>query len=150
MRCRAWDVGQVVYMTRGMQERRDEEMEGYRKEGMQNWTDAGQEGCKKGEMLDRWNTGLEGCWKEGMQERRDAGNERHRKGAMQERKDSRGNECRKEGMQEIRNVKFSSVTSVHAWQELVCRQFVSSLFCMIVVYVVHHPNFFLFLTGLDG
>ena len=55
MRCRAWDVGQVVYMTRGMQERRDEEIEGYRKEGMQNWRDAGQEGCKKGEMLDRWN-----------------------------------------------------------------------------------------------
>ena len=88
-------------------------------------------------MQERLDVGQVGCRTEGMMERRiqersDAGNKRHRKGGKQERWDSRGYECRKEGTQEMRNATIWFFDfCLWKWHELVCRQFVLSLFCMI-------------------
>ena len=90
-------------------------------------------------MLERRDARKEGCKKEGMQEMRGTGKE----------------ECRKDGIQEIRNAGKKGYSGdeecniwfcdfcLWKWHELVCRQFVSSLFCMIVILIKHHIFFYL-------
>ena len=58
---RAWDAGQVGCRTRGIQDRRDAEKEGYRTGGMHDRWFAGQVGCRK---IVRPETGKERAGKE--------------------------------------------------------------------------------------
>ena len=78
------NAGQEGRRTRGIQDRRDVEQEGFRTGGMyitgviQDWRDVGQEGCRTGVMQEKRD-----ARKGGIQER-----EVFRKGGIQERRDS--------------------------------------------------------------
>ena len=87
-------------MTRGIQEKRDTEKEGYRRGGIRDWRDTGNRdtgkqgsgGCGTVEMLERRDTGMERLRKEGR-----------RKGGMMEIRDERKEGFRTGRIQDWKN-----------------------------------------------